>query len=838
MKRVTVTTTRTHNISRRILKMKRVAVTATLTLCLLLAWAIGASLAATPWKVSGVFMDVCSCDIPCPCNTGGKPTLETCRAIENWHIVHGFYGDVSLNDVNVSIMFDGPDKDGKWVMATYISDNASPEQFEAIKSIIQEFMSGGIAKDLGVKSVPINFGMSGDTYTWSIPNILEIKSTLLRDMPDVPGSYAPIYHQAKAVVYKYKDYGIDWDYSGKNSEQGRLLFPPEEPSDKVVGTIRAGITPVGVDINPYTRMAVVSNMGDGTVSLIDIDTQKVTKTIPVGKGTNGAVINPYTNIAVVANAEDNTVSIIDLASGTVKKTIPVGIAPLCLGIDTVRNIVVVPNSGSNDVSVIDLKAEKVIKTIPVGVSPWCMHWCVNPYTNQAIVGNFGEGENTLSVIDLEKGVEIKRIPVGTSPAGASLNPYTNMAVVPNWGSEDVSVVDLTAFKVITTIPVGKGPNCSIIEPTMNLALISNAGEDTVSVIDLNTMSVVDTIPVGVYGSCYAIDAATMTAWVTNLNSNDITIIDLKKLSTAMEDYSRTFFLNLESGLNMISLPLKPITQSTARDLMNEIGATMAIKLDAKRSRFVGFTEADAGDGFPIEGGQGYIVNVKNGKVVPFIGAAWTNEPPVEAAPTLEADSAWAFVLSGALNNADAVGSGYRVSVTNLRTGVTVSDTISSDGTFAAVTADLSRKSVVELNDTLEVLVQDTQGKVVSGPYTFKVTPEAIEKAYLFVTLPFNKVIPQKTALWQNYPNPFNPETWIPYSLSTSADVTIRIYDIRGQLIRTFALGHRDAGEYLKPGKAVYWDGRNERGELVSSGVYFYTFQSGSFTASRKMVIIK
>jgi len=62
--------------------------------------------------------------------------------------------------------------------------------------------------------------------------------------------------------------------------------------------------------------------------------------------------------------------------------------------------------------------------------------------------------------------------------------------------------------------------------------------------------------------------------------------------------------------------------------MNGIGATMAIKLDAKRSRFVGFTEADSGDGFSIEGGQGYIVNVKESKVVPFIGAAWTNEPPL------------------------------------------------------------------------------------------------------------------------------------------------------------------------------------------------------------------
>ncbi|MBM3237912.1 DUF1326 domain-containing protein [Candidatus Poribacteria bacterium] len=837
MKRVTVTTTRTYNISRRISTMKRVVVTTTLTLFLLLAWAIGASLAATPWKLSGIYLESCNCDIPCPCLNGEMPTTGFCQDLSNFNIVHGFYGDVSLDGVKFTIMLDFLDT-GDCISATYVDEKAEAKQVEAIQKIIQESFGSLITKDLGVKSVPINFEMSGDTYKWSIPGIYELESVLVRDMPSVPGFTAPILHIAKAVVQKFTDYDRNWDNAGKNSLQGRLLMPSEAPSDKVVGTIRVGIGPVGVDVNPYTRMAVVANTGDGTVSLIDLTTQKVTKTIPVGKGTTGPAINPYTNIAIVANMEDNTASIIDLASGTVKKHIPVGKTPVCFGMDVVRNIAVAANMGSNDVSVIDLTTEKVIKTIPVGAMPACMHWDVNPYTNQAIVANMGE--NTLSVIDLEKGVEIKRIPVGTAPVGASLNPYTNIAVVPNTGSNDVSVVDLTAGKVINTIPVGKAPGCSVIEPTMNLALISNSfgGDDTVSVIDLNAMSVVDTVTVGAGPSCLAIDEATMTALVNNESSNDMTIIDLKKLSTATEDYSRTFFLNLESGLNMISLPLRPITQRTARDLMNEVGATMAIKLDAKRSRFVGFTEADAGDGFAIEGGQGYIVNVKEGKVVPFVGAAWTNEPPVEAAPTLVSDSAWAFVLSGALSNTNAVGSGYRVSVTNQRTGVTVSDTISSDGTFAAVAADLSRKSVVELNDTLKVVVQDAQGKVVSGSYTFKVTPEAIEKAYLSVILPVNKVIPQKTALWQNYPNPFNPETWIPYSLSTSADVTLRIYDARGQLVRTFALGHRDAGEYLKPGKAAYWDGRNERGELVSSGVYFYTFQSGSFTASRKMVIIK
>lgn len=99
-------------------------------------------------------------------------------------------------------------------------------------------------------------------------------------------------------------------------------------------------------------------------------------------------------------------------------------------------------------------------------------------------------------------------------------------------------------------------------------------------------------------------------------------------------------------------------------------------------------------------------------------------------------------------------------------------------------------------------------------------------------------IPNETTLGQNYPNPFNPETWIPFALSKPSDVMIRIFDSSGRLIRTIDLGRREAGFYMDRGKAAYWDGRNELGEKVSSGVYFYQIQTKGFTAMRRMVILK
>ena len=100
------------------------------------------------------------------------------------------------------------------------------------------------------------------------------------------------------------------------------------------------------------------------------------------------------------------------------------------------------------------------------------------------------------------------------------------------------------------------------------------------------------------------------------------------------------------------------------------------------------------------------------------------------------------------------------------------------------------------------------------------------------------LIPEKTALLANYPNPFNPETWIPYQLAHASDVQVHIYAATGVLVRTLTFGHQAAGIYRNRGRAAYWDGKNEVGEPVASGVYFYTLTAGDFTATRKMLIRK
>jgi len=100
----------------------------------------------------------------------------------------------------------------------------------------------------------------------------------------------------------------------------------------------------------------------------------------------------------------------------------------------------------------------------------------------------------------------------------------------------------------------------------------------------------------------------------------------------------------------------------------------------------------------------------------------------------------------------------------------------------------------------------------------------------------NKVT--KSELMQNYPNPFNPDTWIPFKLEMPGNVIIRIYNSNGQLIRTLDLGYKNAGVYQNKDKSAYWDGTNESGEKVSSGIYFYRIQTDDFSAVKKMILVK
>ena len=152
-----------------------------------------------------------------------------------------------------------------------------------------------------------------------------------------------------------------------------------------------------------------------------------------------------------------------------------------------------------------------------------------------------------------------------------------------------------------------------------------------------------------------------------------------------------------------------------------------------------------------------------------------------------------------------------------------------EGTAAAPTLQLSA-----LEDLTAAEVQRLLTQAYQTAFTDPVYLRGVEVLEQLLAL----LLPKETVLLANYPNPFNPETWIPYQLAKPTEVALHIYSVDGALVRTLALGHQPTGMYHSKSRAAYWDGRNEQGERVASGIYFYTLSAGDFTATRKMLITK
>ena len=99
--------------------------------------------------------------------------------------------------------------------------------------------------------------------------------------------------------------------------------------------------------------------------------------------------------------------------------------------------------------------------------------------------------------------------------------------------------------------------------------------------------------------------------------------------------------------------------------------------------------------------------------------------------------------------------------------------------------------------------------------------------------PISSNIPEKFSLYQNYPNPFNPNTTIRYDIVNSTHVSLFVYDITGKLVRTIVNEVQATGE-----RAIVWDGRNDNGETMGSGIYFYELTAGELKETKKMILVK
>jgi hypothetical protein len=229
---------------------------------------------------------------------------------------------------------------------------------------------------------------------------------------------------------------------------------------------------------------------------------------------------------------------------------------------------------------------------------------------------------------------------------------------------------------------------------------------------------------------------------------------------------------------------------------------------------------DTTDIFPI---AMYFGN--EGAVRPGATLIWTGQP-IDT-PWTPVDATYADANGdGVVNAADVLAVGINFGCTH---------TVTSGGSLAPALNSIDYAKYVEAFRQMYKVLEATGMEIKAAPELKQVLAEAIE---IGIEQKEACTRPAETVLLQNYPNPFNPECWIPYELAEPGHVVIRIYNISGELIRTLDLGVKEAGAYTTRSRAAYWDGKNEAGEEVASGVYFYQLQVGDKVMTKRMVVVK
>jgi len=315
------------------------------------------------------------------------------------------------------------------------------------------------------------------------------------------------------------------------------------PSDPLIaGLAPVGAFPAGVVVDAVRHRALVTNQSADSVTVLSLPDLQFVAEIRVGRNpAEGIDIHPEKDIALVANVGNNNVSVIDLKTNTATRTINVGHFPVGLAINPVTNRAYVVNGEDNNVSVINLDTFESIGLVPVGARPSDI--AINTRTNQAVVTN--RGANSVSILDLNSGTSLGTIPVGEFPRGVAINPNTSQAVVVNAASNSITIINLESRQVVGTMNVGAGPTSVAIHNATNAAVISNSaitrtspnavGVSTVSIVNLDRREDLATVVVGSAPFGVAIDQDQQLALVANYNSNNLTAVRIPNAVPQISD---------------------------------------------------------------------------------------------------------------------------------------------------------------------------------------------------------------------------------------------------------------------------------------------------------------
>ena len=305
-------------------------------------------------------------------------------------------------------------------------------------------------------------------------------------------------------------------------------------------------------------------------------------------------------------------------------------------------------------------------------------------------------------------------------------------------------------------------------------------------------------------------------------------------------------ISLQVGPNLIGLPVNDPRVTNVSDIAGLF--TEGVVSNIVISTDDGFKLVSDTNDAAVMGDAAYLVTASEAGTATLLGDGWTYSDMAGAAPIALAG----YSVEGQTPVLDVNGSivdeitglareGFRVKVKNLSTKASLNRVTSLEveaGGYNMTFVDLKSGNAARIGDVLEISADSPSPLIGVQPVRHIVTADDVKSGILELEDLIAYEIPAETELLRNYPNPFNPETWIPYRLAEDADVSLTIYDVNGELVRSIDVGHQSAAVYESRAKAIYWDGRNRFGEQVASGIYFYSLSTGDFSATRKMVILK
>ena len=477
------------------------------------------------------------------------------------------------------------------------------------------------------------------------------------------------------------------------------------------------------------------------------------------------------------------------------------------------------------------------------------------------------GDGTLSVTDTttdENGKAESTLTLGP-------NPGTNTVEVAAAGIEPPVTFNAAPAAYLLSVPAG----ISLIHVPLKVTAVDGMAKTITSISDLyDALGGADTVNFLItydsktqqwFGYFGPSDTGTPddqgVTDDTGVIAGMITQVEVRLIGNPLgTNGSSTITLN--PGFNLVGLPLKDPRVTRVSDLfaLEGIGGNVHRITLADSGKLKLVERAGDPSDIPIIGGQSFFLRALRKAIVVISGDGWYNASGIAASPPIvlkgiQVDDVTPVLgVRGSIIEIDEeMGTnkaGFRVIVKNLSTGravaaVTKDESLSRTdrgesmgGGYQVTIVDVETGRAAQIGDRLEISVRSPDPLIGVQPLQYTVTAEDVKRSRVELADLVAYEIPTETELLRNYPNPFNPETWIPYRLAEDAFVTLTIYDLSGQVVRTLDVGHQIAAVYENRSKAVYWDGKNQLGEPVASGVYFYHLRAGDYSATRKMVILK